>query len=100
MRVYPAAKPRRRAARDFNPGVLLIVHVPFLIGLFAAIHGAMASYIVIAMSDMTPKPSELAAGISSALVAPMVGMLLMVPGYAVAAFGAFVRSLGASAEAG
>ena len=79
--------------------LILIVHVPLIIGVFAAIQGAIASYTVIAMSAATPKPSEVAAGISTALVAPLVGMLLMVPGYATAALGASIRSLGANAEA-
>ena len=78
--------------------LILIVHVPLFIGVFAAIQGAIASYTVIAMSAATPKPSEVAAGISTALVAPLVGMLLMVPGYATAAIGAFIRSFGASTE--
>ena len=80
--------------------LLLIVHVPLLIGIFASIKGAMDSYTLIAMSSVSPKPSELAEGISTALVAPLVGMIVMVPGYAVAALGAFVRSLsGASNRA-
>jgi hypothetical protein len=79
--------------------LILIVHVPLLIGVFAALQGGIASYTVIAMSETTPKPSEIAAGISTALVAPMVGMLLMAPGYATAALGAFIRCLGANAEA-
>ena len=76
-------------------GLILIVHVPLLIGVFAAIQGGIASYTVIAMSVTTPKPSEVAVGISTALVAPMVGMFLMVPGYATAALGAIIRSFGA-----
>ena len=50
------------------------------------------------MSTATPKPSDVATGISTALVAPMVGMLLMVPGYATAAIGAFIRALAANVE--
>lgn len=78
--------------------LLLTVHVPLLIGIFAAIQGAIASYSVIAMSDATIKPSEVAAGISTTLVAPLVGMLLMVPGYAIAVLGAFIRSFGRNEE--
>ena len=74
--------------------LILIVHVPLLIGLFAAFQGAIASFTVIATSASTPKPSELAAGISTALFAPLVGVLFMVPAYATAALGALVRSLG------
>lgn len=78
--------------------LILIVHIPLLIGVFAAIQGSIASYTVVAMGSATPKPSEVAAGISTALVAPMVGMLLMIPGYATAALGSFVRSIVANAE--
>jgi hypothetical protein len=78
-------------------GLILVVHVPFLIGLFAAMEGIAASYRIIAMSETPVKPSELALGISMALAAPMVGMLLMVPGYAVGAVGALIRTF---AEAG
>jgi uncharacterized membrane protein len=78
--------------------LILIVHAPLLIGIFAAIQGGIASYTIIATSGATPKPSEVAAGISTALIAPMIGMLLMVPGYATAAIGAFVRAVGAEAK--
>lgn len=78
--------------------LILIVHIPLLIGVFAAIQGGIASYTVIAMSSIAPKPSEVAAGISTALIAPMVGMLLMIPGYATAALGSFVRSFVGNAE--
>ena len=80
------------------PALILIVHVPFLIGVWAAIQGGIASYIIIATSVSTPKPSEVAEGISTALVAPMVGMMLMVPSYATAALGAFIRCLGSNSE--
>lgn len=78
-------------------GLILIVHVPFLLGVFAALQGGIASYTVIATSTTTPKASDVAAGISTALVAPLVGMLLMAPGYAIAALGASIRSFGADA---
>lgn len=76
-------------------GLILIVHVPLLIGVFAAIQGLIASYNLIATSETMIKASELAAGYSMALVAPMVGIVLMVPGYATAALGAVIRSLNA-----
>ena len=73
--------------------LILIVHVPLLIGVFAALQGGIASYVVIATSESTPKPAEVAAGISTALIAPLVGIILMVPGYAIAALGAMIRAL-------
>jgi hypothetical protein len=73
--------------------LILIVPVPLLIAVFAAIRGAIASYTIIAMSGSAPKPSEVAEGISTALFAPMVAMVLMAPSYAVATLGAAIRSL-------
>ena len=72
--------------------VILIVPIPFLVGLFAATNGAMASLAVIASSPTAPKPAEIAEGVSTAIIAPMVGMLLMVPAYAAAVVGAIIRS--------
>jgi hypothetical protein len=76
-------------------GLMLFVHVPPLIGVFAAMEHLRASYSVNQGSLTTPNPSALAEADSSALVAPMVGMVLMVPGCATAAFGASNRSFGA-----
>ena len=73
--------------------LLFIVPVPFFIGLYGALEGTIASYQVIAASTVQPKPSELAQGISMALVTPMIGLLLMVPAYATATIGLLLRSL-------
>ena len=73
--------------------LVLLVHVPLLIGIFAAIQGAMASYRVIAMSEVAPRPSDLAIGISTALIAPLVALVLTVPSYVTAVVGSFIRSL-------
>jgi hypothetical protein len=73
--------------------LVLVVPMPFLLGLFAALQGAIASYSVIASSATTPKPADVAVGISAALIAPMVGLLLMAPSYLVASLGSFLRSL-------
>jgi hypothetical protein len=77
-----------------GPCLILVVHIPMLIGVFAAIQGAIASYMVIAISDTAPKPSEIALGVSTALAAPMVAMVLTVPSYVVAVFGSLIRALG------
>jgi hypothetical protein len=74
-------------------GLFLVVHTPLLIGIFGAVQGMIASYSVIASSPATPKPNELAAGAEQALISIPVGMLLMIPGYAVATIGAVARSL-------
>lgn len=78
--------------------LLLIVHVPMLIGFFGAVQGAINSYSVIAMSAVAVKPSEVAAGISTALVSLMVGMVVTAPGYAVAALGGLARSFPAGSN--
>jgi hypothetical protein len=73
--------------------LLLIVPMPFLVGIFGAIDGAIRSYMVIAGSASAPHPSEVAIGISTSLVAPLVGLFLMGPGYLLAAGGMFLRAL-------
>ncbi len=73
--------------------ILLFVHAPLMIGIFAAIQGMTSAYTVMAMSPSTPKPAEIAVGISMSLVAPMVAMLLMIPSYLVAALGTFIRAV-------
>jgi hypothetical protein len=60
---------------------MLFVPLPFFIGVFAAVDGMIAAYSVIAYSSTMPKPSEFAAGYSTALVAPLVGMLVTAPTY-------------------
>ena len=59
----------------------------------------MYSYTVIATSATSPKSSDLAVGISTALVTPLVGMLGMIPSFLVAVLGTFVRSQFASSRA-
>ena len=73
--------------------LVLIVNIPLLIGIYAAVQGIIASYSIIAMSSVAPRPSEVAAGYSTALFATLVGLLLTAPGYAVAAFGGFMRAM-------
>jgi len=74
-------------------GVILIVHVPLLLGCFAALQSLLASFIVISQTEFTVKSSEVINSICMALIPPMFGMILMVPGYAIAALGAVIRSL-------
>jgi biopolymer transport protein ExbB len=55
-----------------------------MIGLLGTVDGMIASFQTIATSPTTPKPSELASGISTALVTTLVGLLIAIP--AIAAF--------------
>jgi len=54
-----------------------------MIGLFGTVHGMINSFSVIANSATTPKPSELAKGISTALFTTLVGLLIAIPAIAI-----------------
>ncbi len=53
-----------------------------MIGLFGTVHGMINSFSVIANSPTTPKPSELAQGISTALFTTLLGLLIAIPAIA------------------
>lgn len=50
-----------------------------MLGLLGTVDGMVASFMVIAQSDTTPKPSSLAAGVSTALITTLVGLVLAMP---------------------
>jgi hypothetical protein len=83
-------------ARGRGPNVgaalVFIVPLPLLLGLFGALDGLLMSYAVLASSAVAPKPSEVAAGYSAALVTVMVGFVAMGPAFLVATAGLFIRS--------
>ena len=72
---------------------VLLVPMPFFVGLMGTIDGLIQSYMVIASMDVTPRPDAIAAGISSGLVSSLAGICLMAPNYCLAVIGLFVRSL-------
>ena len=78
--------------------LVLVVHVPIFIGVFAGLYGSLNALRAVATSVGTPKPSEVAAIVVAVLLGPIVGILLALPGYAVAVVGGFVRSIGDRAE--
>jgi hypothetical protein len=69
--------------------LVLVVHVPLLIGLYATIEGIIETCTVI--HGVAPSSAELASGIGTSLAAAKVAILLMVPAYSAAAIGAFLR---------
>ena len=75
--------------------LVLVVPLPLLIGIFAAIEGGIRSYMVIAMLHTDPAPGREAEVIATLLVAPMIGMSLITPSYILATFGSLLRSLSA-----
>jgi biopolymer transport protein ExbB len=62
----------------------LIGTIAPMVGLFGTVDGMIRSFMVIANTNTTPKPAELAMGISTALVTTIVGLAIAIP--AMAAF--------------
>ena len=61
----------------------LIGTISPMVGLFGTVDGMIRSFSVIATSATSPKPSELAAGISTALFTTLLGLLIAIPTIAV-----------------
>lgn len=59
--------------------IALLGTISPMVGLLGTVDGMVASFQVIANSPTTPKPSELAKGISTALVTTLVGLWLAIP---------------------
>src|SRR5207249_4301003 len=59
--------------------IALIGSISPMVGLLGTVDGMVASFIVIATSPTAPKPSQLADGISTALVTTLVGLVLAIP---------------------
>lgn len=74
-------------------GLWFVVTMPLWLGVLGFFDGMIASMMVISMSTAAPKPSELAQGVSAALVTPLVGLWLMAPSFLVATLGSLLRSL-------
>ena len=53
-----------------------------MVGLFGTVHGMISSFQVIATSASTPKASDLAMGISTALFTTLVGLAIAIPAIA------------------
>ncbi|MGQ9503612.1 MAG: MotA/TolQ/ExbB proton channel family protein [Thermogutta sp.] len=65
----------------------LIGTISPMVGLLGTVDGMVRSFSVIANSTTTPKPSELARGISTALITTLVGLFIAIP--AVIVYGIF-----------
>ncbi len=73
--------------------LILVVPIPLMIGCYAALHGVINAFQILAVSGTAPKPSDIATVVAVSLLPPFVGLLLMTPAYTVATIGTFVRSL-------
>lgn len=71
--------------------IALIGSLSPMVGLLGTVDGMVASFMVIANSTSAPKPSELAAGISTALITTLVGLVLAIP--AIGLFGIYKNRL-------
>ncbi len=60
----------------------LIGNLSPMIGLFGTVQGMIASFQVIANGGSTPRPSDLAEGISTALFTTLVGLFIAIPAIA------------------
>ena len=60
----------------------LIGTISPMVGLLGTVQGMIASFNVIATSPTTPKPSELAEGISTALFTTLIGLAIAIPAIA------------------
>lgn len=61
----------------------LIGTISPMVGLLGTVHGMVNSFTVIARASAAPKPSELAEGISMALITTLVGLIIAIPALAV-----------------
>jgi biopolymer transport protein ExbB len=59
--------------------IALIGSIAPMVGLLGTVDGMIASFSVIANSATQPKPSELAAGIATALFTTLVGLVIAIP---------------------
>ena len=72
-----------------NGYMALIAQIGPMIGLLGTVDGMIMAFDVIARSNVTPKPSDLAQGIGTALVTTLVGLWIAIPSLA---FYHFVRN--------
>lgn len=82
-----------RGGQYAGAAIVLVVPLPFLIGLYGFFEWMIVSFNVIASASSAPRPAEVAMGVATALYTPLVGLLLMVPSYLVATGGLFLRAL-------
>jgi biopolymer transport protein ExbB len=66
-----------------DENMALIASVSPMVGLLGTVDGMVGAFGVIAESDTTPKPSELAGGIEMALVTTLLGLILAIPAIAI-----------------
>ena len=91
--VFASRRPALIAA--WYPWLLL----PLWLACLGFFWGSTRSFMVIASSEVAPKPVDLAGGISIALVCPLLALVLAFPSFLVLSIGLFVRTLSAGKSA-
>jgi len=59
--------------------ISLIAAITPMLGLFGTVSGMISTFNVIAVAEVQPKPSDLAGGISQALVTTYEGLVVAIP---------------------
>jgi hypothetical protein len=75
---------------------LAFVPLPFLIGLYGVFDGMIAGFRIIATSTQAPRPSEVAEGVSTALVTGLVGTGVIMPTLFLLALGLLIKTASAA----
>ncbi|MCA8988924.1 MAG: hypothetical protein KDA78_14845 [Planctomycetaceae bacterium] len=73
--------------------LVLAAHFPLIVGIISAVISGISAFQLIAMSAVSPKPSELAAGISGALFSLLAGAILTLMLYVICILGGVMTSL-------
>lgn len=71
---------------------LAFVALPLLLGLLGMLQGMVESFTVISTTLTQPRPGDIAAGFSSAMVVPLVSLIVTLPGYLILATGLVFRT--------
>jgi len=74
-----AAKFEETKYRNRLSYLALLVAAFLIVGALGAVDGTMTSFMIIAHSSASPKPAEIADGISTALVSIYVGLMPALP---------------------
>lgn len=76
-----------------GPALVLSTLMPLGVAFLSFVDGLLSSYMVISKSTTTPSPEILAVAWTYSLASLHVGLLLAIPTFLVAVFGASIRAL-------
>ena len=79
--------------RYVGAAILTILPMEPLMGMYAFVDGLIASFQVISMAGVAPKPADMAEGFAMSLVATLVSLALSCPIFLTAAVGLSIRAI-------